>query len=342
MRQIHPSNPNSTTTSVPQSNYEWLQSLIPASSSEAISFVKSAAEKAVIDLGMMGAAFDSSSESANRFTYAMYGAGAIYMLCDMLEKYPQMKNLGGEWQDFKSEFWKDKKESILNGAFAALGVAGTAIASQTSTDKAEGADVYKQIPAAVIAGAMSFLYLQSSKAIERVSAEKRTRLHEREVAEPFEQGIKDTILNLSGNQSQAQSTDDLLQELQNVTNNKVMQLTSSEAGLRQASAKITKLEKDIEGKDKDLSELTSSKDQLSDELSFTKEIITEKDQKINDKDKIISELTRQNNRLSNRLSDKEKIIAEKDQKITELSKRKETWQERVSQGAGNRPRGNSI
>ncbi len=43
---------------------------------EVLRFVKNAAEKSVVDLGMMRAAFDSSSESANRFTYAMYAAGA--------------------------------------------------------------------------------------------------------------------------------------------------------------------------------------------------------------------------------------------------------------------------
>lgn len=44
-----------------QSWYESLKSQIPTTSSEAIKLVKEASEKAVIDLGMMSAAFDSSS-----------------------------------------------------------------------------------------------------------------------------------------------------------------------------------------------------------------------------------------------------------------------------------------
>ncbi len=95
-----------------QSNYEWLKSQIPTTPLEGAKLVKAVSEKAVIDLGMMSAAFDSSSKSADNFTYTMFAAGAVYMACDMMERYSQMQSLGGNFQDFKSEFWKDKKESI--------------------------------------------------------------------------------------------------------------------------------------------------------------------------------------------------------------------------------------
>lgn len=41
---------------------------------------------------MTSAAFDSSSESADNFTYAMFAAGTAYRLCDMMERYSQMQN----------------------------------------------------------------------------------------------------------------------------------------------------------------------------------------------------------------------------------------------------------
>lgn len=263
---------------------------------------------------MMSAAFDSSSESSDRFTYAMYVAGATYMVCDILEKYPQMQSLGGTRQDVWSEFLKSSKESIINSAFAAIGVVGTIALSQTSQEKAEDSDLYKQVPASLAAGVLSFLYLQSSKAIEGVSTEKRTQLHEREVAEPFEQKIKDTILTLSGNHAQAQNKDDLFQEIQDIANNKAAQLNSSESSLKQANTKITKLEQDIEEKDRKIFSL---------------------EQQINDLSIKNQNLSEQNKELSDDL-------LQKDQELAKLGNRKESWQERVSQGIGNRPRGNSI
>lgn len=84
MTRVHPTQ-NQGQATPQQSNYEWLRSQIPTNQSEIVSFVKSAAEKAVIDLGVMSSAFDSASESADNFTYAMYGAGAVYMICDILK-----------------------------------------------------------------------------------------------------------------------------------------------------------------------------------------------------------------------------------------------------------------
>ncbi len=158
-----------------------------------------------------------------------------------------------------------------------------------------------------MAGVASFLYLQSSKAIERVSEKKRTQLHEREVAEPFEKKIKDTILNLSGQQALAQSRDNLFQELQGAADNKIVQLS-------QAETKILNLEQDLVTKDEKILNL---------------------EQKINDLSIANQNLFEENKELSDNLS-------QKDQEIAKLGNQKETWQERVSQETHGRPRGNSI
>lgn len=300
--QIHPT--NSTPTAATQSNYEWLKSQMP----EVLRFVKNAAEKSVVDLGMMSAAFDSSSESANRFTYAMYAAGATYMVCDILEKYPQMQSLGGTFEEAWSNILKDSRENIASAALAAIGVAGTIALSQTSPDKAEGSDIYKQIPAAVIAGAMSFLYMQSSKAIERVSAEKRTELHEREVAQPFEQEMSNVIQILTGQPPQVQQGQNtFVSQLRTAAQN-----TKSE--LDNAMQKIDGLRGTIVEKEKNISELNREKD-----------VLLERNETLS---------------VDNLL--KAQIIAEKDKETAAMKTRKESWQEKVSRGLGERPRGNSI
>jgi hypothetical protein len=56
---VHPTQ-NQVQPTTQQSWYELLKSQIPTTSLEAIKLVKEVSEKAVIDLGMMSAAFDSS------------------------------------------------------------------------------------------------------------------------------------------------------------------------------------------------------------------------------------------------------------------------------------------
>lgn len=217
-----------------------------------------------------------------------------------------MQSLGGTFEEAWSNILKDSRENI---ASAAIGVAGTIALSQTSPDKAEGSDIYKQIPAAVIAGAMSFLYLQSSKAIERVSEEKRTQRHEREVAEPFEQGIKNAIQTLTGSQtqSQTQGQNNLVAELEAVAQ-------STKSALDNARQEIADLKLDLSKRDKDISGLIQERDELSERNATL---------------------------LAENLS-KDKIIAEKDKETAAMKTRKESWQEKVSRGLGERPRGNSI
>lgn len=253
-------------------------------------------------------------ESADNFTYTMFAAGSVYMLCDMMERYSQMQSLGGNFQDFKSEFWKDKKETILNSTFAAIGAVGTIAFSQTSPDKAESDDTYKQVPMALLAGVASFLYLQSSKAIERVSEEKRTQLHEREIAEPFEKGITDAINILNGQQPQQPQGQNntfispSVSQLHMVAQNKVSELSM-------AHKEIADLKQSIAERNKDISDLTQERDQLLDQETIL--------------------------RLDN--ESKNQIIVKKDEEITKLSvDRKGAWQERVNRNIEGRDRGNSI
>jgi hypothetical protein len=232
------------------------------------------------------------------------------MLCDMMERYPQMQSLGGNFQDFKSEFWKDKKESILNSTFAAIGAVGTIAFSQTSPDKAESDDTYKQVPMALLAGVASFLYLQSSKAIERVSEEKRTQLHEREIAEPFEKGITDAINILNGTQTQpqVQSQSTFVSQLHIAAQNKKSELDSARQDMDNLKQDLAKSNKDILG-------LTQERDRLVEQETILRAEIESKDQ----------------------------IIAKKNEEITKLDHNKKgAWQERVNRNIEGRDRGNSI
>lgn len=156
---------------------------------QAVKLLKTASEKAVIGLGMIGSGVESSSESADNFAYAMYTAGAVYMCCDVIERYSEMQNLGGSFQDVKDNLLKDTRESIINAVVSSVGIAGAVAISKTSEEGVEGSDFNKQVPIAMIAGVATFLYMQSSKAIGMVSTDRANQIHERKVAQPLEVSI---------------------------------------------------------------------------------------------------------------------------------------------------------
>ncbi len=230
---------------------------MPATPLEAIKLAKDITEKAVIELGMVSAMFDASSESADRFTYAMYAAGLAYMGCDIMEKNLQAQDLGINHQNSWSDFFKIKKENILSSivATAAVFTAGTVTIFQDPDEKAKGADLHKQIPAALLAGIASFYYLQSSKEKEQANSQKKTELREREVAEPFEQGITNAIQTLTGLQPQQQSQADLVSQLSTVVQSTKLELDNT-------NQMISNLIEDLAKKADTITELTQQNREL--------------------------------------------------------------------------------
>lgn len=247
---------------------------------QAVKILKTVSEKAVINLGMIGSGVESSSESSDNFAYAMYTAGAAYMCCDLIERYSEMQNLGGLFQDATANLLKDTRESIINAVVSSVGIAGAVAISQTSAEGVEGADFNKQVPIAMIAGVATFLYMQSSKAIGMVSADKANQIHERKVAQPLEDNIvamenaiKSATTNLNSATNPQQSA-----VLSQVQNQDLMQ--NFVAAVDSVVSKIEGLNRDVIKKDREVTNLLEQQQTLQAENLNLRGKVSTKDQEI--------------------------------------------------------------